>query len=373
MSSEPAILCPLLDRRNPRELYVKFFVVHFTTIVAFCHLMSIRKEKILTRRLLFYILVPYNFLVQHALAVLIIVCNALYLFVQKSPAHGRRRPISRSSRTAKYLFLNVQHFFGLSPPYITSSPPWSVHKQNAAETEPEQRAKMVGRLVIQGAFLTQCITAIVLYNRRRRFGAVALIDQLVFEIACGGVLVAVLTAGHILLNPLGRRGTQLPSTASVEAIQLLVSKSHFSYDYKFLGVDVRRLSTEVKDSYLSFEVIRLGYHCGFYPPFFMVGDIILPIQEVCMVLCISFIFFSSQPKADMSNHRESRFHRRIVSSAGINVKLMPLLILMMAVGTSLSINWNLITEVSAFKTLPEDVACPKAWKDPSTDYVWWLA
>ena len=45
--------CPYDQRRLPRELYVKLFVVHFTVLGVYAHLLHLRRER---GRLLFYII-----------------------------------------------------------------------------------------------------------------------------------------------------------------------------------------------------------------------------------------------------------------------------------------------------------------------------
>jgi hypothetical protein len=83
--STGGLLCPIDSRRSFAEFVSKFIVVHLTTITAFCHLLSIRNEKILTWRPFFYFLTPFNILVQHALAGLAIFTNyVLFLCFPKS-------------------------------------------------------------------------------------------------------------------------------------------------------------------------------------------------------------------------------------------------------------------------------------------------
>jgi hypothetical protein len=57
----------------------------------------------------------------------------------------------------------------------------------------------IGRSVLALAFLAQCIGSIFLYCRRLQFSpdAITIVDQRVFELACGGVLVALLTLGTV--------------------------------------------------------------------------------------------------------------------------------------------------------------------------------
>jgi hypothetical protein len=60
-------------------------------------------------------------------------------------------------------------------------------------------AKRVGRSVVGLAFLAQCAGTIFLHTRRRQYSpdAITMIDQRVFELACGGVLMAIVTLGTV--------------------------------------------------------------------------------------------------------------------------------------------------------------------------------
>ena len=53
MSSISPIFCPLEERRSRTEILVKLFVVYYTVMVAFCHLMSVGGEHFLSQDLIF--------------------------------------------------------------------------------------------------------------------------------------------------------------------------------------------------------------------------------------------------------------------------------------------------------------------------------
>jgi hypothetical protein len=59
----------------------------------------------------------------------------------------------------------------------------------------------VRQAVVQLAFLAQGITTIFLYIRRPRNDAVALVNQRILELACGGVAVAILTIAIVIRTP----------------------------------------------------------------------------------------------------------------------------------------------------------------------------
>jgi len=63
LNSSFPILCPLEERRSGAETLVKLLVVYFTTVVAFCHLMSIRGESLLISRPLFFVRAAATFII----------------------------------------------------------------------------------------------------------------------------------------------------------------------------------------------------------------------------------------------------------------------------------------------------------------------
>jgi hypothetical protein len=73
------------------------------------------------------------------------------------------------------------------------------HVSQSGESSNEGAGKQVGRSVLAVAFLTQCIGSIFLYCRRLQYSsdAITIVDQRVFELACGGLLVAILTLGTV--------------------------------------------------------------------------------------------------------------------------------------------------------------------------------
>ena len=44
MAEDLPLLCPWNERRLPREMYVKLFVVHFTVMGAYMHLLHLRRD-----------------------------------------------------------------------------------------------------------------------------------------------------------------------------------------------------------------------------------------------------------------------------------------------------------------------------------------
>ena len=77
-------VCPYIGRRLPRELYVKIFVVHFTTITAYAHLQHFRNERRSLLRYVFVVLCPFPV----ALGLIIPVLVALIETIVRRKPHA---------------------------------------------------------------------------------------------------------------------------------------------------------------------------------------------------------------------------------------------------------------------------------------------
>ena len=64
---------------------MKLFVVHFITTAAFCHVLNLRRERILGWKLALYLLIPSTFLLTHVLAFLLLAAAALGWLIFKRP------------------------------------------------------------------------------------------------------------------------------------------------------------------------------------------------------------------------------------------------------------------------------------------------
>ncbi|KAF2669251.1 hypothetical protein BT63DRAFT_255697 [Microthyrium microscopicum] len=190
-------LCPNNSRRDTREIWQKLFAVHFTVVVAFCHLLHIRKEPITFQKLLFFLLFPPIFLIRHALATTAILGASIWNIL--TPRHWSKFDVHHSL----WLLLGTISEDESDTDAISLSAP-----QKSAYT----LALSWGRAVVICGFLTQCSGTIYLYNRRQQHEMVARADARSFELACAGILVGSLT----LLNHLhiGFFGKPIPSLQS---------------------------------------------------------------------------------------------------------------------------------------------------------------
>src|ERR1700712_3329507 len=131
-------LCPHENRRSIAELACKTFVVHFTTVVAFCHLLSIRGQWTFTWKLVYYTLAPWYIFVQHALALSLIAVTFLVNFFLPATKKISTR------RALRWLFGTIQQKTPDSSTDNSSS--WCISQSYAN----------IGRVIVAAAFMTQC-------------------------------------------------------------------------------------------------------------------------------------------------------------------------------------------------------------------------
>jgi hypothetical protein len=127
-------LCPLHGRRSSQEVRMQLFVVHFITIAAFCHILNLRKERILGSKLALYLLLPSTFLLAHVLASILLAAGALTWLL-----FNRTGRLAESLKRAPWLFLG--------------SAPVSEDANEAGGGGGEHLLKMGGRYLLTCALL----------------------------------------------------------------------------------------------------------------------------------------------------------------------------------------------------------------------------
>lgn len=183
MEAEP---CPLDDRRSAAEVSLKLAVVHFTTITAYCHLLSMRAEptKVICIKAVLFLLCPGAIIIQHVLAVLAIA--GAYLLARLK-IFGDSRALRSSLKRAPFIL------FGRIDP--------SPSKSRLRSSEGDSVVKSTGRVVVVLALTAQCVGSCVIFARRRERGAVNLGDWCVLEFATASLLVSTLTVVYLLWQP----------------------------------------------------------------------------------------------------------------------------------------------------------------------------
>lgn len=188
-TSEPimeAEICPLDDRRSATELSLKLGVVHFTTMTAYCHLLSMRGEpiKVICKKMIIFFIFPGSIIIQHAMAILAILIAFPLVRLKKLQDSAL---LQASLRRAPFILFGA----------INQHP--SLPK--ASSSNEEGRAKIIGRLIVVLALSTQCIGSCIIFARRYQHDAATISDWRVLELAIAALFICLLTMVHLLWHP----------------------------------------------------------------------------------------------------------------------------------------------------------------------------
>lgn len=176
-------LCTLDDRRSAAELSLKLAVVHFTTIAAYCHLLSMRGEptKVICRKMTIFFIFPGSIIIQHVVAILAIFSAFVWVRFKKLQDSTLLR--SSLKRTPFVLFGAIDQHDSQS----------RLHS-----SDEESKVKIIGRVIVVLALGAQCIGSCIIFARRYQHDATTIGDWRVLELAIAALLISLLTMVHLL-------------------------------------------------------------------------------------------------------------------------------------------------------------------------------
>lgn len=182
-----AELCPLDDSRSVAEIILKLAVVHFTTMTAYCHLLSMRGEpiKVICRKMVIFLFFPGSIIIHHAMAILAIFSAFILVRFRKFQDSAL---LQASLKRAPFIL------FGAINQQPSSQP--KVNISNG-----ESIAKIIGRIVVVLALSAQCIGSCIIFARRHQHDATTIADWRVLELAIAALLISLLTVVHLLWHP----------------------------------------------------------------------------------------------------------------------------------------------------------------------------
>ena len=172
-------LCPWDERRLPREMYVKLFVVHFTVIGSYAHLMHLRREPRYFGSYLLMIACPIA-------GVALLVSPVIILSIQLLVCRGDRNLLKQSA--------------GILIGRVMDPERNAIHAATV-HGPPEFSSKLIRGIVVQLALLAQCIISIWLFARRAHHGSVALYDYRILQLSILGLSTSTMSIVHIFLRP----------------------------------------------------------------------------------------------------------------------------------------------------------------------------
>ncbi|KAG4440437.1 hypothetical protein IFR05_004081 [Cadophora sp. M221] len=367
-------LCPIDRRRTSKELYIKLLVVHFTVITAYCHLLSIRSERVLSWRPINFFITPLSIIVQHV-AGLAVIAIAYGCSVLRKKIGNLQLNIQPIDSPFVWLLGNAS---GMAPqgPIYSALPSSNQPDTNVGSQGDERITKIVGRTLVAAAFEAQCIGAIILYHRRRQRGAVTHLDQRIFELACGGVIIGVLTLGTIMQLPIFRQS--LPPYRSRSMLERAIFWLRYIDISRSNDLENNAIWQFWKENLLSFLImIATGR-------FLLLGS----LRSVFAGNWMGQVAGSGQDRLWV----EGMTWMILVVAVGFNVfmrlvmRLVPdwdELVLIVQMGILLCVfpvymepvrySLLLFEQIGELASWPVDVTCPMLWSDPYANYIWWLA
>ncbi|KAL6914684.1 hypothetical protein FSST1_012444 [Fusarium sambucinum] len=180
--------CPDGDTRGAKELVVKLIVAHLTAVVAFCHLQSLRNERLDTIEPVLFLLSPFIAVFQTAIGLV-----TIHFYLIESMIRSPKSWLTHMSIYARRWSL----LFARKPtPRLKGDDDyWS---------KPKGAWLNLGRLLVMSGTLFQFVATIFLYRRRwNLYGweSLSIVDHRSFELAVGGATVTALSILLVLRLP----------------------------------------------------------------------------------------------------------------------------------------------------------------------------
>ena len=411
---DPPCLCPWDNRRLPREMYVKLFVVHFVVIGAFGHLQHLRRER---RGPFIYLLMIMCPLAGAAL----VLVPRIALVAQAIIYRGDREILKNS---AAILIGKI------------SSAESELGRDHSLFHVPKISTKFFWAFVMQLVPFVQSILSLWLYLRRIKHDSAALYDDRIAQLAILGLSASLMSLIHSLSNP--QCPSTLPSsTKGPHWKWIAILRPTVNVTRAYTGTYTLRrpftvLVTEWGFAFLTELIIgrRHGithkmilatvWYRRVVPSVLTIYDMYYPSLAILVLAMFSIVLFLEYlPRLSLRSYTQmakaaALFGISLFSSVfllppgtvllvtlGLDFLNIPLqsghtLILLMQkpwqsesyagavynpVDTfydpsdpskplNLYPDWRMIW---TYGHTPPSFPCPKAWKDPAADYVWWLA
>jgi len=387
-NSTGALLCSNDGRRSSQELYIKFFVIHFTTLGFFFHLARRRDGKYLGWGWALYILAPLNLVFRYLLGLVVILGFYVYKVLR---GYIKR---DKQSVPIETLHTPLRWLLGKAPDQGYAPIPADEHHNRGGT---EKLAKSIGKACVTCAFLVQCAGSIFLYHRRKQRDAVILVDQRVFELACGGLIIGILTLGLSFEIPILSEPVPDDEKTGMDIFALFCRDSCFQ---PLLAFDVEhehwlRFSKNIG---ISFFILIVSHDSDMFAVFSNISQQLLLDTEnrsnliifgaffvppiCCVVFYLPFSIYKEEREHGRSSFLTRRpFMRWIIGPVcsiltplwmlGGGVYLLPGMILTFAFWV---LAWpTALKQVLELSAAPPDIACPMMWSDPLSQYIWWLA
>ncbi|KAL2855375.1 hypothetical protein BJY01DRAFT_243338 [Aspergillus pseudoustus] len=370
----PPVPCPLDSQRSMPGLILKLFVVNFVTLCFYFHCYHRREGRYLTLDAAVFFVAPLNTVLRYGVALLAIIGYACFGIVSSFRTNGhnhRQKALKRSSRAVSSLFgrnrSRDSHFY--HPLDNAPSPPRT-----------ERIASRIGPVIPALGFITQCCGAIYLYNRRRQWNGATMIDQQIFQLACGGLLLGIISAGYTLRLPYFHE--PIPDSRDTlleQVVHVLRDQSDDEDLFRDEPAGVRRILYLLKSLAFAFivQIIILRNRTFLDAYRDLVGPVWWLWVIVLGIVCGLATYSSSTTPAPP--HGLAAWERAVRAATLFCSFLTYLLVtLVLAAGTVGAFGWHLSfyvrlgLEAAELKNKPLNGPCPLLMADPKAEYIWWL-
>lgn len=366
-------LCTLDNRRSNQEVWLKLFAVHLTTIAALCHVLSLRRGRIFSRKLLAYLLEPASILVAHIPPLLILIFAAIYLIW-----FDRTRRFGRSIVRAAGL-------------YLASAPKYE-DGESSETAETEGLLKRLGRVFLAFIYLTQCCGTIGLFVRRVKHSAATRADFRIVEVASTGALVSIywiLIAARIpaFTKELPTGHPDNNSFNLLERTILLLRGVTFTSDIAWQETAIQIygnyylciLVLITKGVWLWHEHPRAERAAWAPNPtiaHLTIGWIQAFIPDVFLIVwhfAGGIWAFGAKSNAEIMTEQRQRPSRMKLAARGIFVIITFAYLKVPVFLPYVYLEWaGIANQLMELQATPVDKACPLLWSDPVANWIWTL-
>ena len=385
--------CPWNERRLPREMIIKLFVLHFIVMGAFAHLRHLRRESSWP---LVYIVIIANPIAGMALILLPMILL---------PFQGI---LCRGDRTA--LRDSVCILLGSRSEDANSKD--SNTPEGSSLTWPKLSKDLAAKIILQVALMTQCISSIWLFFRRVKHDSDALYDHRVLQLALLGLSASVMSMVHLICQP------QYPSVAYLHDSSMRTSWLAYLRPLpKEYGNRYRKLVLGMMEMFLYWLyaaiILPLAKDLGLMyqtPTFLTMGEYCalpkhlkpaLTLLPIVFGIMIFYLIYRLPTSLEAKSAAIGRLAGTLFSLGSLSsyylINTSIWLFLTPADGVfqigqllGLPTNHKILNNavynprdpyipvpdwdsIRTFGHVPASFPCPEAWKDPMASFVWWLA
>jgi hypothetical protein len=355
-----------------RGLILKLFVVNFVTLCFYFHCYYQRQGRYLTVDAVVFFVAPLNIVVRYSVAALGIICYAcsclIYSVFTNDHREYRQKAREHCTRGLATLLGRKRR--------LDSHGHLSLRDNPVNHSKTEKIASRIGPVIPALGFIVQCCGAIYLYHRRKQWHGVATIDQQIFEHACGGLMIGLLSAGYTLRLPFFNEPVPDARITYLEKFVNLLSEQ--GEDQVLGGKPAAIILHILKNTLIAFCVQLVLLNTKVFE---MCGDTLRGAGPFAFFLTLVGGTVGLVSAVFEAWNCDTLFQRLLLPIA------LPLVVsitfavvfLFICIPFPVAFKWHvmsyykLLEENAQLQNVPLDQPCPLLQMDPKAEYIWWLA